>query len=248
MANGNCKLKKATSTLVLAFFVFTLTAAGVISCKKAEEGIPQEEVVLEEGKIPYEGILKVMVGKYLFLPEARGFDIVVQANLASEDLSSLVGRTLKVVGHFISDKPSVLIADTLELKEESGEYRNIYTGAEDVVLDDYIDLQQRDEFEVLKDLAYNKNEGWEGKDLVKVFGKLEEQEDNISVVISDDNGRQVGKIIVDGFADFGQFYIQKLRLFNEFWFYLEVKDTVDWATRRRTRELFHAEILFAGLF
>ncbi|MBU1338330.1 MAG: hypothetical protein KKD56_04595 [Acidobacteria bacterium] len=49
-------------------------------------------------------------------------------------------------------------------------------------------------------------------------------------------------------TDFADYYIKKLRLFNEFWCYLNVKETVDWGTRRRTRELFHADLLFAGLF
>jgi hypothetical protein len=53
---------------------------------------------------------------------------------------------------------------------------------------------------------------------------------------------------VDSFSDYAQFYLQKLSLFEQFWFYLEVKDTVEWRARRRTREMFHADVLHAGLF
>jgi len=39
-----------------------------------------------------------------------------------------------------------------------------------------------------------------------------------------------------------------LRLFNRFWFYLDIKDTVDKKVRLKTKELFHADVLLAGLF
>ena len=49
-------------------------------------------------------------------------------------------------------------------------------------------------------------------------------------------------------TDFANYYIHKLRLFDRFWVYLNVKDTVDAKVRRKTRELFHADVLFAGLY
>ena len=42
--------------------------------------------------------------------------------------------------------------------------------------------------------------------------------------------------------------LEKLGHFDKFWFYLDVKETVDWSQRRRTREMFHADVIFAGLF
>ena len=56
------------------------------------------------------------------------------------------------------------------------------------------------------------------------------------------------KILVDNETDFARYYIKKLSLFKEFWFYLEVKTTVDVKVRRKSRELFHADVLFAGLY
>jgi hypothetical protein len=54
--------------------------------------------------------------------------------------------------------------------------------------------------------------------------------------------------LVDNFTDFGNYYLKKLRLFDKFWFYMNVKETIDWSERRRTREMFHADVVFAGLF
>jgi len=67
--------------------------------------------------------------------------------------------------------------------------------------------------------------------------------------VSDDKGKEIGKILVDSTTDFAKYYIQKLKLFNNrLYFYLNIKDTVDVKVRRRTRELFHADIIFAGLY
>ena len=68
------------------------------------------------------------------------------------------------------------------------------------------------------------------------------------MAILSDNDREVGKILVDNISDFAQYYVKKLGLFDRLWFYVNVKDTVEWSVRRKTRDLFHADILFAGLF
>ncbi|MEW5902504.1 MAG: hypothetical protein AB1715_13645, partial [Acidobacteriota bacterium] len=59
---------------------------------------------------------------------------------------------------------------------------------------------------------------------------------------------EIGKVLVDGVSDFANYYIKKLRLFDRFWFYLNIKESVDVKVRRRTRELFHADVVFAGLY
>jgi hypothetical protein len=111
-----------------------------------------------------------------------------------------------------------------------------------------MNIAQRDEFETLEKLQYDKAENWEGKGQVKIFGRIESTETGKQIVLTDEKGKDVGMIIIDSVTDFADYYIKKLRLFNEFWCYLNVKETVDWGTRRRTHELFHADLLFAGLF
>jgi hypothetical protein len=248
MAIGKCKWKKKPYVLGVTIIVSMLMAGGMVSCKKGEEAATQQGAAVTEGNIAFEGTVKVVVGKYIFIPEVRGFDLVVQGSLDLEDTSALIGKEVKGEGQFSPERPSVLIAETLEIKEESGNYRNVFTRTEEASLDDYLDLGMRDQFEVLEKLSYDKKDGWEGKERVKIQGRLEQEEDSYKIVVFDDKGNQAGKIIVDDQTDFAQFYLQKLNLFDKFWFYLTVKDTIEWRTRRQSREMFHADVLFAGLF
>ncbi len=233
----------------LTFLAFILVIAGTFACSKSEEEVPEIGAKIEESKVMFEGTIKVAYGKYIYVPEVQGFDIIIQGALESGDISSLEGKEVKGEAHIDHERTSILIADTIEVKEESGTYRNIFTRTEEVVLEDYIDLQDRSEFTALKDISYDKKDAWEEKEKAKVYGKLEEEDGNFKIVIIDEeDGKQVGKIIVDNFADIAQYYIKKLDLFDSYWFYVNIKDTVAWAARRRTRELFHADVVFAGLF
>ena len=47
-------------------------------------------------------------------------------------------------------------------------------------------------------------------------------------------------------STYADYYVTKLRLFDKFWFYVKIKDTVD--RRTRTKEIFHADIFDVGLF
>jgi hypothetical protein len=251
-------------TLILGFAVlaFLFVLAGSTACKKeaGEEAAGEEVAGVEEGAkikgegvIEFKGVVKVAVGKYFFVPEVQGFDIVVQGEI---DTSAWVGKEVRGEGEFSPERPSVLVANTIDIREESGRWMNVYTRAEEVVLDDYLDLEKRKEFQALKNLEYDKKQGWEDVETAKVYGKLEkqtvtegeEQKDIYRVIVLGEEGKELGKIIVDSLTDFSQYYIEKLRLFDKFWFYINIKDTVDWSVRRRTRELFHADILCAGLF
>lgn len=199
----------------------------------------------------FEGTVKVGVGKYFYLPSAKGFDIVVQGNIEGQDASFLMGKEVRVKGELLEGEPSVLVANSIEVKEGTL-YRTIFTRTESVKVEDYIDLKERAEFPVLTIKGYDKNKDWEGKEKAKIYGKLEKTEaagsESYKIVVFDDKGKEVGKILVDQATDFARYYIKKLRLFDKFWFYIKTKDTVDWKTRRQTRELFHADLLFAGLY
>ena len=139
-------------------------------------------------------------------------------------------------------------ANSIEVKEATGEYRSVFTRTEEPVLDEYLNFQARDGFEALDKLKYDDNKGWEGQEKAKVYGSLEELEDSFRILVFDEEGKQVGYALVDSISDYADFYIKKLHLFDKLWFYLNVKDTIEWRTRRRTSELFHADVIFAGLF
>ena len=95
-----------------------------------------------------------------------------------------------------------------------------------------------------------------GKEKGKIYGSLfketvtegEEQKEIYKIVVLNENDQEVGTIIVDNMADSALFYTKKLRLFEKLWFYLTIKDTVAWSIRSQTSELFHADVLFSGLF
>lgn len=256
---GKNKTEKIVWTLGLILLAFLLVIAGSITCKKeaGEKMVPGEEgLEAKEGILEFEGLAKVGVGKYLFIPAARGFDIIVQGQIESGDVSILVDKEVRGVGEFSPERPAILVANSIEVKETDKAWRNVFTRAEEFVLDDYLGLKVREEFEVLKNLSYDKKEGWEGKEKAKIFGRLEietvaegeEQKEVYRIVVLDEKEKEVGKIIVDSFTDYALYYMKKLRLFDRLWFYIAIKDTVEWRVRRRTRELFHADVLFSGLF
>ncbi|MFC2168505.1 hypothetical protein ACFLRW_05915 [Acidobacteriota bacterium] len=244
-------IKKTSWFLGIAVLVCLIAVMGSVACNNAEEGLVSGEdtsVLVKEGVIEFEGTVKVVHGKFLYIPEAQGFDIVVQGPLNSGDTSTLIDKEVKGSGEFSPDVPSILVATTIEIKDEMGGWSNVFTKTEDLVLDDYMGLQVRDEYPVLQDLVYNKNEGWEGLGNVKVQGILEEADGVSKIYVFNDKDEQVGNILVDSISDFAQYYVKKLGLFERFWFYITVKDTVEWSVRRVSSDLFHADILFAGLF
>jgi len=258
-SEGKSKQEKIIRTLSFSLLAFLLVIGGSISCKKKageEMALGEEGQLAKEGIIQFEGVVHVGVGKYLFIPEASGFDIIVQGPIESGDVGTLVGKQIKGNGAFSPERPSILIANDIEVKESGRSWQNIFTRTEELVIDDYLDLEARDEFQILKNLAYDKKEGWEGKERAKIYGKLEtetvtegeEEKENFWIVVLDAKDNEVGKIIVDNFTDFSQYYIKKLRFFDKLWFYITIKDTVEWGVRRRTGELFHADVLFNGLF
>ena len=256
---GKSKPEKAAQILGLCVFALLLVVAGNIACKKeaVEEVVQEEESVgIKEGLNEYAGTVKVGIGKYLFVPEFRGFDIVVQGQIASGDLSTLVGKEIRGEGIFSADRPSVLVAESIQVKESERDWTTVFTRTEEFVLDDYMDQREREGFQILSELSYNKKEGWEGKEKGKLFGRLEmetvtegeEQKEIYRIVALDEQGNEVGKVVVDTITDFAKYYKNKLRLFDDYWFYITIKDTVEWATRRKTRELFHADVLFCGIY
>ena len=91
----------------------------------------------------FEGTVKIGLGKYFYLPSAQGFDIAVQGQVESGDASTLTGKDVKVKGELLADNPSIFRADSIDIKDASGSFRNVFTRTEDLVLDDYLDPRAR---------------------------------------------------------------------------------------------------------
>lgn len=233
--------RKFAGILGIGLCVVLALAGVAFSQEKAEEGAPAKPAN------EFEGTVKIGLGQYFYLPTAQGYDIAVQGQIEGGDASKLTGKDVRVKGELLLDKPSIFRADSIELKE-GGSYRNVFTRTADLVLADYVDPVTRDSFSVLEVTSALKNEEWEGKGKVKVYGSIQAGEGVSTILLVDAKGKEIGKIIVDKFTDYSAYYLKKLRLFEKFWFYLDVKDTVDKKVRTKSRELFHADVFLCGLF
>jgi hypothetical protein len=234
--------KKGTLSLFLTIgFVFLGTVAAI----SQEAAAPVKE---------FEGTIKVAVGKYVYLPEAKGLDIVV-AGKVEGGVEKLVGKEIKVKGIIPPDKATLVVAESINLKEGTT-YRNIYTRSAEPDFGDFMDQRLRDGYVGLAVTNINKPEEWEGKTKVKIYGKLQRSmvkekgtETEIThIIIADRKGKEIARVIVDGMTDYAKFYLSKLRLFDKFWFYLNVKEQIDKKVRAKTKELFHADVIFCGLY
>lgn len=241
--------KRIIGIFGLILGVVFLMAGGMFGQEKTEPAkAGEEQAAPAKPASEFEGTVKIGLGKYFYLPSAQGFDIAVQGQIESGDASTLTGKDVKVKGELLADKPSIFRAESIEVKDASGSFRNVFTRTQDLVLDDYLDPQTRDGFQELRITSALKNEEWEGKGKVKVYGKFQKGVTPATILLTDEKNKEVGKIIIDKFADYAHYYMNKLRLFDKFWFYLDIKDTVDKKVRTKSRELFHADILFCGLY
>jgi hypothetical protein len=225
--------------ILSSLFVLTI-AAGVLIAQEAAQ-----EQAAAPAAIEFEGTATLGLGKYFYLPAARGYDIYVQGTIQGQDAAFLNGKEVRVKGSMYKEEPSIFVADSIEVKDAAGVYQTVFTRAEEARLENHLHTQERGTFPALALTKAEKSEDWEGKGRAKVKGQLVGD----TIVVGDDKGKEIGKILVDSTTDFAKYYIQKLKLFNnKLFFYLNIKETVDLKVRRRTRELFHADILFAGLY
>jgi len=205
---------------------------------------------IQEGLNDVAGSVKIGLGKYFYVPTVQGFDIAVMGQVDGGDASGLVGKEVRVKGEFNREKPNLLIAQAIDVKENEIQWKNAYTTADKAVPPDYFDQKTRGDYSALRITNINKSEDWEGKGKGKVLGKLIAGANNqgSAIAIVDDKGKEIGKIIVDSATEFANYYIKKLRLFDTFWFYFNIKESVDKKLRPRNKELFHADVVFAGLY
>ncbi len=233
-----------------AFFavaVLSILSLVFFACQQPQT--PQEEAAAPQLN-EFTGKVKTAWGKYLYLPAAQGFDILVEGNLESGTLADLVDKEIRVRGNMMQGEPSLFIADTIEIKEGESQWRTIFTRTAEPQLTDFFHPADRDGYPELKITNVNKPEEWEGKGKGKVYGQLVmgEGKEGAKITIFDAKGKELAKIIVDNITDYALYYTKKLRLYDKFWFYLNIKGTVDRPTRLKTREIFHADVVFAGIY
>jgi hypothetical protein len=238
---------------------FLFISTGNIACKKAaQEAVPTEGTApsgeagttLQEGVNEFSGTVKSALGKYFYISQLPGFDIVADGQVDTGDAGVLLGKDVRVKAVFSREKPSVLVAQSIDIKEGEAQFRNVFTKADAVIPEDYFDQKVRGDYAALKITNINKSEEWEGKGRAKIYGKLVPGAGGQGSMISiaDDKGKEIGKVIVDGFTAYANYYVKKLRLFDTFWFYINIKDSVDKKVRPKTKELFHADVVFTGLY
>jgi len=241
-------MKKGMRFLPLGILVILLVASGNIACKKeaaqTAEGQPAAGTV--QANKEYEGPVTVGMGKYLYVPQAQGYDIIVQGQI-TPSTSELVGKVIKIKGEMKIERPSVVVADAIELKEGEGQYRTIFTRTEEPVLADFFEPKDRDSFQMVNISSINKSEDWEGKAKLKVYGKMQRGAVN-TVVIYDNKNKEIGKVILDSVTDYAGYYHDKLRLFDKHYYYLNFKASVDRKERAKNKEMFHADLVFTGLY
>ncbi len=230
--------------MALLSLIFVVAANGTIIAQESTEGADQEQTAAAAPATEFEGTATLGLGKYFYLPAAKGYDIYIQGAIQGQDATFLNGKEVRVKGSMFKEEPSVFIADSIEVKDAAGQYQTVFTRTEEPKLENHLHTLDRGEYVALALTKADKSEDWEGKAKARVYGRLVDN----TIVVADDKGKEIGKILVDSTTELATYYIQKLKLFNKFWFYLNLKETVDAKVRRKTRELFHADLIFAGLY
>jgi len=226
---------KRNGILILSLAIL-VAFAGTVACqKKAETAVAEVQTAVTE----FEGTVRAALGRYMYLSTASGFDIV----LPGFDAATLVGKTVKVKGNLLLDHPPVFLADSVETSPGV----SAYTRNQEFQAEDFVEMRAREAVPALKITGVAKAEEWEGKGTAKVYGKLVKGDVNY-IVLADEKGKDMAKIIVDSVSTYSNYYIQKLRLFDAFWFSLNIKDSVDAKTRTRSKEIFHADVVDVGLY
>jgi len=228
------RFTKKTGIILLGLAVLAGLAGSMACQKKAET--PAAEV--KKAVTEFEGVVRTGLGRYMYLSTAQGFDIV----LPGFNAASVVGKTIKVKGNLLLDHPPIFLADSVESGGQT-----TYTRSGEFQAEDFIEMKVREAVPALAITGLNKPEEWEGKGQGKVYGQLQKGDVNY-IVLSDDKGKELAKIIVDSVSTYSNYYVQKLRLFDKFWFCLTIKDSVDKKDRTKSKAIFHADVIGAGLF
>jgi hypothetical protein len=250
--------KKTAGILTLGLLAAALILTSSVACSsKAKEGEAaqagetaepvSQEMGIKEGLNDISGTVKSALGKYFYVSQMPGFDIAVSGNF---DAATLLDKEVKLKVEFNRETPSLLIAQSIEIKEGANQFKNVYTAADKVVPADYFTQKTRDEFPEIKIANITKSADWEGKGKVRVQAKYIAGDDKKPAVLSvlGEKDAESAKIIVDSMSEYASYYLKKLRLFEKFHFYLNVKESVPVNQRAKAKEVFHADVVFAGLY
>lgn len=251
--------KKSVGILAVSVLAITFILTGNIACSKktgdaagpgaeGEKAAPvSQEMSIKEGVNDITGTVKSALGKYFYIGQMPGFDITVSGSF---DAATLAGKDVKVKAEFHRDRPSLLVAQSIEAKEGTAPFANVYTASETGYPQDFLDQKARTEFAELKITAINKAADWEGQGKGKIFGLFipASEKQVAAIAIFDAKGKETARVIVDNMTEYSNYYLRKLRLFDKFWFYLTIKESVPANQRAKSKEIFHADVVFAGLY
>lgn len=228
--------------------------SGSIACKKAETPAAGEAAApakegsnLAEGVNEIAGTVKSAQGKYFYVSQMPGYDIIAAGPVEGGDASALLGKDIKAKVVFNREFAGFLVAQSIEIKESETQFRSVFSGTETAPPADAFSQKARADYAELTISNITKSADWEGKGKAKVRGKLLPGTGQAISVLSAEN-KEIGKIIVDSMSEYANYYIKKLRLFDTYWFYLDIKDSVPANQRAKNKEMFHADVVFTGLY
>jgi hypothetical protein len=247
--------KKTAGILSLSLLAAALILTSMVACSsKAKEGEAEktaepvsQEMAIKEGLNDIAGQVKSALGKYFYVAQMPGFDIAVSGNF---DTAALLDKEVKLKVEFNRETPSLLLAQSIEIKEGASQFKNVYTAADKNTPPDYFSQKGRADFSVLKISGIQKSADWEGKGKVKVRAKYIAGAEGKPAVLAilGDKDAETARIIVDSMSEYASYYLKKLRLFDKFEFYMNIKDSVPANQRAKSKEICHADVVFAGLY
>jgi hypothetical protein len=252
-------LHKRSQTALIALSALAILAliCGSIACKKAEDpAVKQQAEKAKEGSTLSEGVneiagtVKSALGKYFYVSQLPGYDIVAAGAIEGGDATSLLGKDVRAKVVFNRQAPGFLVAQSIEIKESETQFKSVFTGTETNLPADTFAQSARADYPALTLTNIAKSADWEGKGKGRVRGKLVPgaggQGQAISVLSAEN--KELGKVIVDSMSEYASYYVKKLRLFDTYWFYLNIKDSVAANARAKNKEMFHADVVFTGLY
>ena len=147
---------------------------------------------------------------------------------------------IRVIGNPAPENKNLIIVDKIiEKGVKTPLYKRLLPADySDTILSDALDYSK------LTNIQYNKKAYWEQErfNKARITGRINLAEKYIEVM---EDERIVGKVLVDSLTDYTEFRIKELGQDQEYTFYILRGETVDWKVRKKTKELFHADIIYA---
>src|SRR4030042_3638239 len=126
---------------LFSLIILTVAAVGAVMAQESAQGETQEQAVAPPAA-EFEGTATLGLGKYFYLPSAKGYDIYIQGSVQGQDATFLNGKEVRVKGSMFKEEPSVFVADSIEVKDAAGQYQTAFTRSEDVKLENDVHPQE----------------------------------------------------------------------------------------------------------